>query len=73
MKMIARIVSKKETWEMIKALRDAGFPVQKLAVGYQLVEDDVTLFKATNGSNGYLVRMAEDLFLYSLATAILID
>ena len=58
---------------MVKALRDDGFPVQKLGAGYQLVGDNVTLFKATNGNNGYLVRMAEDLFLYSLATAILIE
>ena len=64
MKMITRIVSKKETQKMIKALRDAGFPVQKLDAGYQLVtKDDVTLFKAMNGNNGYLVRMVEDLFL----------
>jgi hypothetical protein len=65
-KMIARIHSKPETQGMIKALRDAGYTVEKINGGYVCnvagLTKPITIFKAMNGTRGYLCRYAENLF-----------
>ena len=63
-KMIVRRVSKKETQQMIKALRAADLPVKKRSTGiYKLtLKDGRDVFVAMPGRNDYLVRMREDLF-----------
>ena len=62
--MISRVINKKETQQMIKALRDAKLPIKKIESGYELkTKDDIILFKAMIGSNGYLVRYAKELFI----------
>lgn len=62
-KYISRVISKSETQLMIKALRGAALEVQKLDAGYVCFnKNGCLLFKAMRGNNGYLVRMASDLF-----------
>ena len=60
--MISRLISKPNVQLMIKALRDAGHNVNKLAGGYECKHNDTLLFKAMNGNHAYLVRMQPDLF-----------
>mgnify|MGYP003632724465 CR=1 FL=1 len=60
--MISRLISKPNTQAMIKALRSAGLTVDKLSAGYECKQGDTLLFKAMNGSRGYLVRMQPNLF-----------
>lgn len=49
---------------MVKALRDAGLTVERLNAGYECKSGNGDLlFKAMNGNHGYLVRMAENLFI----------
>lgn len=62
MKMISRVISKPETQKMIKALRASGLTVDKINNGYECKHINGYIFKAMNGNNGYLVRMASDLF-----------
>lgn len=65
MKMIARVVSKRNTQSMIGALRAAGLTVSKIASGYECFggsTGELLLFRAMIGNNGYLIRMREDLF-----------
>lgn len=63
-KMISRVIAKAEVQKMLKALRSAGcFTVTKLDAGYEVTHKKAgVVFKAMQGNNGYLVRMAEDLF-----------
>ena len=61
-KMISRIIAKKDTQEMIKALRAAGLTVTRLDSGYECYHNEKLVFKAMQGNNGYLVRMLEGLF-----------
>jgi hypothetical protein len=62
MKMISRIISKSETHKMIKALRAAGLQVDKIEGSYECKIKNTLVFKAMPGNNGYLIRMAENLF-----------
>jgi hypothetical protein len=71
MKMITRLIAKKDTQQMIKALRSAGLVVNKDSLGlYRCVitkktdGGDLTtkLFTAMPGRSGYLVNMRADLF-----------
>lgn len=74
-KMIVRLVPKKETQAMIRALRDAGLKVEKDNGGMYSCDFTLAtkpgdtgepktrrLFTAMPGSRGYLVRMQQDLF-----------
>jgi hypothetical protein len=63
--MIVRVISKPEVQEMLKALRQApGLDVQRIENGYSVTHKPTgtLLFKAMNATNGYLVRMADNLF-----------
>jgi hypothetical protein len=60
--MITRLIDKPNVQAMISALRGAGLTVDKLDAGYECKQGDTLLFKAMNGSQGYLVRMQHDLF-----------
>ena len=69
--MITRVIAKKATQSMIKALRDADLDVIKDNSGmyhcsfYRKIdgkEKQVKLFTAMPGRRGYLVRMRADLF-----------
>jgi hypothetical protein len=61
--MIARLIDKKSTQDMIKVLRDAGLEVEKRNGMYVCEHEKAgLLFKAAPGNNGYLVRMRSDLF-----------
>lgn len=64
MRHISRIATKPDTQAMIKALRQSGFTVDKLDGGYECKSTGgVMLFKAMVGTNSYLVRMVDNLFL----------
>lgn len=58
------IAPKRDTQEMIKALRHAGLTVDKLDAGYECIgiNGDV-IFKAMIGNDGYLIRTVDDLFV----------
>ena len=63
--MIVRVISKPAVQEMLKALRQApGLDVQRIENGYAVTHKPTgtLLFKAMNATNGYLVRMADNLF-----------
>jgi len=61
--MMSKIVSKKDTQLMIKALREANLKVSKINNGYECFnKKNVLLFKAIKGKNNYLVRMKDNLF-----------
>ena len=53
---------------MIKGLRSSGLKVKKIEGGYicKAISPDqsepITVFKAMNGNNNYLVRMIDNLF-----------
>ena len=63
--MIARVIPKAHTQKMIRALRDAGLPVNKLNAGYECRHPKTgeLLFRAMNGARGYLCRFKADLFV----------
>ena len=61
--MITRVIAKAETQKMIKALRAAGLTVEKNGMAYTCEVKGRVVFKALNGQRGYLVRMAENLFV----------
>jgi hypothetical protein len=64
MTMTARVWSKKQTQETIKAFRDNGYEVEKKGAGhYESRVDGVLLFTALVGSGStYLVRYESTLF-----------
>ena len=65
MKFISRAYSKPQVQQMLKALRQANvFTVERLNSGYEVkhTATSKTVFKAMVGSQGYLVRHAENLF-----------
>ena len=63
-----KILSKPTVQAMIKGLRSSGLKVKKIEGGYicKAVSPDqkepITVFKAMNGNNNYLVRMIGNLF-----------
>jgi len=63
-----KILSKPTVQQMIKGLRASGLNVKKIDGGYicKAVSPDqkepITVFKAMNGNNNYLVRMVNNLF-----------
>lgn len=63
-----KILSKPTVQAMIKGLRSSGLKVKKIEGGYicKAVSPDqkepITVFKAMNGNNNYLVRMVDNLF-----------
>ena len=61
-KMIVRIWTKAQTQTTIKALRTAGYIVEKLNAGYECKLDNEVIFKAMIGTNGYLIRYKDGLF-----------
>ena len=63
MKTISTVLPKREVQAMIRALRDAGLNVEKTDSGYSCEAKGQTVFKAMTGSQGYLVRMADNLFV----------
>ena len=60
--MTSRIWTKAQTQSTIKAMRDAGYTVNKINSGYECIINGETILKAMIGNNGYLVRYANDLF-----------
>ena len=63
--MVVRVISKPEVQEMLKGLRQApGLDVQRIETGYTATPKPpgTRRFKAMNATNGYLVRMADNLF-----------
>jgi hypothetical protein len=67
--MTTRVWTKRETQKVIRALRDAGFIVDKTSSGsYQTAETGSTtpgakpIFKALLGGRGYLISHHSDLF-----------
>ena len=53
--------------QMIKGLRASGLKVKKIDGGYickaiNWKNEPITIFKAMNGNNNYLVRMVDNLF-----------
>jgi len=64
-KFISRVYSKPQVQAMLKALRHAGvFTVERLESGYEVkhTASDKTVYRAMVGSQGYLVRHADNLF-----------
>jgi hypothetical protein len=59
--MISKVWTKPKTQQVIKALRNAGYTVEKLSAGYECKIDGEVAFKAMQGRNGYLVRYSTDL------------
>ena len=68
MKYQTKILSKPTVQQMIKGLRSSGLKVKKIDGGYicKAISPDqkepITVFKAMNGNNNYLVRMVDNLF-----------
>ena len=68
MKYETKILSKPTVQQMIKGLRSSGLKVKKIEGGYicKAISPDqkepITVFKAMNGNNNYLVRMVDNLF-----------
>jgi hypothetical protein len=60
--MITRIWTKQQTQKTIKALRLAGYAVNKVPNGYESTLDDNLIFKAMIGTRGYLIRYDANLF-----------
>jgi hypothetical protein len=63
--MIVRVISKPEVQKMLTGMRQApGLDVQKITNGYTVTHKPTgtLLFRASNATNGYLVRMADNLF-----------
>tara|TARA_R110001606_G_scaffold186161_1_gene333595 strand:+ start:770 stop:979 length:210 start_codon:yes stop_codon:yes gene_type:complete len=64
----SRILPKSTVQQMIKGLRSSGLKVKKIDGGYickaisQEQSEPITVFKAMNGNNNYLVRMIDNLF-----------
>ena len=64
----SRILPKSTVQQMIKGLRSSGLKVNKVEGGYicKAISPDqkepITVFKAMNGNNNYLVRMIDNLF-----------
>lgn len=63
-KFVSRVIDKPTLQKMLKALRNAGFNVEKLDAGYAVTTQKGTeVLKAMNGSQAYLCRYAENLFV----------
>jgi methylmalonyl-CoA mutase cobalamin-binding subunit len=60
--MISTTATKKDTQEMIKALRKAGLKVDKILSGYECKINGKTIFKAMTGHRIYGIRYAKGLF-----------
>lgn len=62
--MAVRVWDKRYTQKVIKALKAAGYKVNKIGEGfYKAFTDDGTeVFSAMIGSRGYLIRYKEGLF-----------
>lgn len=61
--MAVKLWTKKQTQEIIKALRAAGLPVVKTESKYEVNIDGKTIFRAMQGTRGYLVTYIDDLFI----------
>lgn len=62
-KFVSRVYTKPNVQAMLKALRTSGATVEKLDAGYVAKDPNGhEIFKAMNGSRGYLVRHVENLF-----------
>ena len=59
--MITKVFTKKQTQQVLKDLRSAGYDVQKIKTGYIVELDGTLLLKAMIGHMGYLVRYDEQL------------
>ena len=64
----SKVLSKPTVQAMIKGLRASGLKVKKIDGGYVCKalhpdhKEPITVFKAMNGTNNYLVRMVANLF-----------
>lgn len=56
------VTTKKDTQKMVKALRDVGLTVDKLDSGYECSKDGISIFRAIQGTRGYLIKAVSDLF-----------
>ncbi len=54
--MTTKLFSKKQTQQVVKDLRHAGYNVKRIPSGYACVFEKEVIFKAMIGSRGYLVR-----------------
>ena len=68
MKYETKLLAKSTVQEMIKGLRSSGLKVKKIDGGYvckaiNWKNEPITIFKAMNGNNNYLVRMVDNLFV----------
>ena len=61
-KYTSTVWTKSVTQQTIKQLRQAGLTVTKKDSGYECIVGDTMVFKAMNGTRGYLVRYDENLF-----------
>jgi hypothetical protein len=61
-KKVVKMWSKPVTQDTIKVLKQAGLTVVKTHFGYSCHVGDHLVFKALNGTQGYLVTYDEDLF-----------
>jgi len=62
--MTTHVWTKPETQKTIKALRDAGYNVEKKNDMYiiNIIVDGLPIFRAMKGKNSYLVYYISDLF-----------
>lgn len=61
--MATKLWSKPDTQRCITALRAQGIVVEKLNGGYEAILAGKEVFKAMQGTRGYLVRYTDDLFV----------
>jgi hypothetical protein len=54
--MKSELWAKRMTQSMLKEFRKAGYQVDKLGAGYQIIHEGQLIFKAMVGGNAYLVR-----------------
>ena len=59
--MLVRIWTKAQTQITIKALRKAGYSVDKVHSGYECHCDGELVFRAMIGTNSYLIRYDDKL------------
>lgn len=59
--MKSELWTKRMTQSMLKEFRKAGYQVDKLGAGYQIIHEGIIIFKAMIGGNAYLVRYDERL------------
>ena len=57
--MITKIMTKPDTQKLIRILKNGGVEMQKQMAGYVGTFEGKEVFRAMNGSRGYLIRIEE--------------